>query len=56
MEEGKGGGGKIYGEVGGVGMSGDGDEVRGWEGEGVGGKVVMRNGLEDGEMKGEEVD
>ncbi len=47
---------KIYAEVGGVGMSADAYHLTASHPEGLGAKLVMRNALEDAEMKPEEID
>ena len=56
LEHAKARGAKIYAEVAGVGMSADAHHLTASHPEGLGAKLVMRNALEDAEMKPEEVD
>ena len=56
LEHAKARGAKIYAEVAGVDMSADAHHLTASHPEGLGAKLVMRNALEDAEMKPEEVD
>ena len=56
LEHAKARGAKIYAEVGGVGMSADAHHLTASHPEGLGAKLVMKNALEDAEMKPEEID
>ena len=56
LEHAKARGARIYAEVAGVGMSADAHHLTASHPEGLGAKLVMRNALEDAEMKPEEVD
>ncbi len=56
LEHAKARGAKIYAEVAGTGMSGDAYHLTASHPDGLGAKLVMRNALEDAEMKPEEID
>ncbi len=56
LEHAKARGARIYAEVAGVGMSGDAYHLTASHPEGLGARLVMRNALEDAEMKPEDVD
>ena len=56
LEHDKARGARIYAEVAGCGMSADAHHITASHPEGLGAKLVMRNALEDAEMKPEEID
>ena len=56
LEHAKARGARIYAEVAGCGMSADAHHITASHPEGLGAKLVMRNALEDAEMKPEEID
>ena len=56
LEHAKARGAKIYAEVAGCGMSADAHHITASHPEGLGAKLVMRNALEDADMKPEEID
>jgi 3-oxoacyl-[acyl-carrier-protein] synthase II len=56
LEHAKARGAKIYAELAGVGMSADAHHLTASHPEGLGAKLVMRNALEDAEMKPEDID
>ena len=56
LEHAKARGAHIYAEVAGCGMSADAHHITASHPEGLGAKLVMRNALEDAEMKPEEID
>ncbi|KAA6322928.1 3-oxoacyl-[acyl-carrier-protein] synthase 2, partial [termite gut metagenome] len=56
LEHAKARGARIYAEVGGTGLSADAYHLTASHPEGLGAKLVMRNALEDAEMKPEDID